>query len=177
MCGSGGRLFPDTGASGSAAVPGASGTGRDARRALPRRSPRGQLGTGRAAPLRRVRAGRGRCGRGGGAGPAAGGPPRAGRGAAAERDSSPARPVPRVPSAGPRPPLRGDGPRRAPLGRRERGGGGRRRRRRRRRPGAGWVPPREDEAEARAAERAEPGLFPPSRQDKMAAAGAAGLSG
>lgn len=35
---------------------------------------------------------------------------------------------------------------------------------------AGWIPPREDEAEARGAERAEVGRFPHSRQDKMAAA-------
>lgn len=35
---------------------------------------------------------------------------------------------------------------------------------------AGWVPPREDEAEAWGAERAELGRFPLNRQDKMAAA-------
>lgn len=35
---------------------------------------------------------------------------------------------------------------------------------------AGWIPPREDEAEVRGAERAEVGRFPHSRQDKMAAA-------
>lgn len=35
---------------------------------------------------------------------------------------------------------------------------------------AGWVAPREDEAEARGAERAKLGRFPLSRQDKMAAA-------
>lgn len=170
-------------------MPGASGNGWEGRDGTARhgtaaglrRAARPAGGYAQAGRLRRARAGRGRCGRGGGAGPAAGGAPRAGRGAAAERGRSPARPVPWVPSAGRRPPPRGDGPRWAPLGRRERGGGEGRRRRRRRRPGAGWVPPREDEAEARAAERAEPGLFPPSRQDKMAAAGAAagaaGLSG
>lgn len=114
--------------------------------------------------------------------------PQAARGAGARRSGASVRRRPAGPLRSVRrglvPPLRSDGRRRAPLGRRGQGsgGGGRRRRRRRRRPGAGWVPPREDEAEARAAERAELGLFPPSRQDKMAAAeaaaaGAAGVRG
>lgn len=97
ICGSGGRLFPDTGASGSAAVPGASGTGRDGTRAGLCRD---ALPAGSSA-----RAGRLRCGAsgpGGGAADAAEararrreGPP--GLGAGPRRSGTRAR---RVPSRG-----------------------------------------------------------------------------